>query len=239
MDGKEGIVLKQIAFKESSVIVHVYGKDGLVSLLVHGAKKWQSPYRRIVEPITAIRYHATGKNLLTLTDADILEDFPGLKNDLERGLAASHVLELAQRHAEGDLDHAKLYPFLANVLRRMDQDPRYDLYATMFELKLYYLLGVQPALRGCVVCGLADDLRLSVSAGGAVCPDHRRPDAAYGGDVLEAAAQLYHHDVKNPLVWTHGETTDALLRRFVDEYTAYHLHLLTKSRQLWMGLPKR
>jgi len=239
MVAKEGIVVNQIAFKESSVIVHVYGSDGLVSLLVHGAKKWQSPHRRIVEPITAIRYHATGKNLLTLTDADILEDFDGLKNDLERGLAASHVLELTQRHAEGDLDHAKLYPFLTNVLRQIEKSPRYDLYATMFELKFYFLLGVQPALRGCVVCKATEDLRLSVSAGGAVCPDHRRPDAVYGEDVLLAASRLYHHDIKNPLVWDFDEATDATLRRFVDDYTAYHLHLLTKSRQLWMGLPKR
>jgi len=52
-------------------------------------------------------------------------------------------------------------------------------------------------------------------------------------------SRLYHHDIKNPLVWNFDEATDATLRRFVDDYTAYHLHLLTKSRQLWMGLPKR
>jgi DNA repair protein RecO (recombination protein O) len=239
MEAREGIVVKQIAFKESSVIIHVYGPTGLESLLVHRAKKWNSPFLRLIEPITAIRYHAAGKDLKTLTDADILEDYAALKTDLERSLAASHLLELTARHVEGDLDHAKLYPFLRIVLKRIGEDPRFDLYAMMFELKLYYLLGVQPALRGCVVCGQTEGLLLSVSGGGAVCADHRRPDAIFEADVLAAAATLYHHDIRQPLDWTFPESTVQSLRRFVDQYTEYHLHLLTKSRQLWMGLPKR
>lgn len=239
VDAKEGLVLRQIAFKESSVILHVYTVDGLESVMVHRAKQWISPFLRVIEPMTLIRYHAGGKQRMTMTDADILEDFHELKSDFERQMAASHLLELTQHHAEGDFDHAKLYPFLKNVLKLLGRHPRYDLIAMLFELKLFYLLGVQPQLRGCVVCKNKDALRLSVSAGGAVCPDHRRPDATFDEDVVLAAACLYFHDIKEPLDWPFDSSVDLRLRDFIDQYAQYHLHFLSKSRQLWMGLHAR
>lgn len=235
-EAKEGLVLRQIAFKESSVILHVYTADGLESVLVHRAKQWKSPFLRIVEPMTLIRYHASGKQLMTLTDADIVEDYRELKSDLERQMAASHLLELTQHHAEGDFDHAKWYPFLKNILKLLSHHPRFDLIAMLFELKLFYLLGVQPQLRGCVVCGNKNALRLSVSAGGAVCIDHLRPDAMFDEDVVFAAALLYFHDIKVALDWPFDSSVDAKLRDFIDQYAQYHLHFLSKSRQLWMGL---
>lgn len=236
MEPFEGIVMKQIAFKESSVILHVYGATGMESVMVHGAKKWNSAYLRVVQPFTRIKYHAAGKDLKTLTDADILDVYPGIQADLERSFAAGHLLELVRHHAEGGLDHAKLYPFLVQILKRIDSDPAYSLYVMMFELKLYYLIGVQPRLNGCVVCGQTENLKLSVSGGGACCPDHQGPDASWGESVIDAARTLYYHDIKNPLVWNFEAAVESSLRDFLDQYTLYHLHLKTKSRQLWMGL---
>jgi DNA repair protein RecO (recombination protein O) len=236
MDRLDGLVLKQIAYKESSKILHVTTSEGRKSVLVHGAKKLNSPYLAATEPMTQIRFIVSGTNLQTLRDTEIVHDFRVLKADVVKYAAGCHVMELVDRLDESEIDHAKLYPFMLKILHRVETEPDYELFVAIFELKLLYLIGVQPNLRQCAVCSSTNDLKLAVEGGGCLCPEHRDGEHTWDNETLDAVRNLYYHDLQNPLDWTANDTIRRSLRRFIDHYYSFHLNLHTKSRQLWMGL---
>ena len=99
MPAFDGLILKQIPFKESSKILHVYTAEGMKSVLVHGAKKFGSPYLSSSENLNLVRFQAVGKDMLTLTDADLIEESPHLRRVRQRDERHPDVGE-HQHHGE-------------------------------------------------------------------------------------------------------------------------------------------
>ncbi len=236
MERLDGLILKQIAYKDSSKIMQVTTASGRKSVLVHGAKKLNSPYLAASEPMTQIRFFVSGTNLQTLRDVEIVHDFRVLKADVVKYAAGCHLMELVDRFEESEIDHAKLYPFLLKILLRVESETAYELYVAMFELKLLYLIGVQPNLRQCAVCSATEGLRLTAEGGGCLCSEHRTGEFSYDDATLDLVLRLYYHDLLHPLDVVVTDAVLVSLRRFIDHYYAFHLNLHTKSRQLWMGL---
>lgn len=231
----DGLILKQIPFKESSKILHVYTAEGMKSVLVHGAKKFGSPYLSSSENLNVVRFQAVGKELLTLTDADLVEGYPKLKADLERFTYAQHLAELLHNFAEAEYDHAKFFAFTLKILAKLETEADYQVYAFIFELKYLFLLGVAPAFTACAACGRKDDLSFRVRSGGLSCPDH-----AEGPGVTDEGfrwmRRLYLIDLKDPLVERPDAATTAELRHAIDDWYAFHLNFRSKSRSVLSGL---
>jgi DNA repair protein RecO (recombination protein O) len=232
----EGLILKQINFKESSKILYLYTASGPMSLLVHGAKKMNSPFLNLTQNLTLITCFATGKGLKTLTDGEIIQGYDNLKANLEKFTCAQHLTEILQYFSEAEYDHAKMYEFTKKILARMEGEPLYLRYVYLFELKYLHLLGVAPSFFGCSACGALTNLRFSANDGGFACPTH-----AIGTDFIdlvtvEAMKTLFYHDLKNPLELEMNPITDKQIRRFLDDYYLFHLNFKSKSRQILAGL---
>jgi len=231
----DGLILKQIPFKESSKILHVYTAEGMKSVLVHGAKKFGSPYLSSSENLNLVKFQATGRDLLTLTDADLIEVYPRIKADLERFTYAQHLAELLHGFGEAEYDHAKFFAFTLKILAKFETEADYQVYAFIFELKFLFLLGVAPAFTACAACGKKDELTFRVRSGGLSCPDHLE-----GPAVTDAAfrwmRRLYQIDLKDPVVERPDEAATVEIRRVIDDWYAYHLNFRSKSRSVLSGL---
>ncbi|MFH0993538.1 MAG: DNA repair protein RecO [bacterium] len=235
MESFEGLIVKQIAFKESSKILHVYTATGMISLLVHGAKKFKSPWLSASENLNVVNFQATGKNLLILTDAEVVSDYKNIKADLIHLTYAQHLLEIIHFFAETEYDHAKFYAFTKKILAKLDAETDFIPYIYLFELKFLFLLGVAPAFSACAACGAKTGLAFRVRSGGVACEEHGE------GPVASPAATdwmrtLYIHDVKNPLPGPLPIDVTAEIRRIIDDYYAFHLNFRSKSRTMLSGL---
>ena len=235
METFEGLIVKQIAFKESSKILHVYTATGMISLLVHGAKKFKSPWLSASENLNVIKIQATGKNLLILTDAEVVSDYKNIKADLIRLTYAQHLLEIIHFFAETEYDHAKFYAFVKKILAKLDTDTDYIPYVYLFELKFLFLLGVAPAFGACAECGKKTGLSFRVRSGGAACEDHGEGPAASAAAASWMRA-LYVQDVKDPLPGPLPADILMEIRRILDDYYAFHLNFRSKSRTMLSGL---
>ena len=236
MDQIEGLILKQTDFKESSKILHVYTETGLKSVLTHGAKQLKSPFLRLAGTLNLIRYFATGKGLPIMTDGELLDDFGTLKSNLDKATYATHLIELVYFFAEGELDHAKLYPFLKRILAKISESNDYIPYAFMFELKLLHLLGVSPQFKGCIVCQTDVAKEFSVEDGGTVCEKHSLGKHTFSADATYYAAKLYFQDLNSPFDFTMTDFDLRSVRVLIDEYYRYHLNFQSKTRTLLAGL---
>ncbi|NDJ53678.1 MAG: DNA repair protein RecO, partial [Chloroflexi bacterium] len=116
---------------------------------------------------------AQGQTFDIVTQAELLDGFTPLRQDLEKLAYASHFIELADAFSEEGDETNPLYALLAGGLLWLcdTQDMRRT--SRTYELRLLDLVGYRPELFHCIVCGemlRAEDQFFSPYDGGVVCP---------------------------------------------------------------------
>ncbi len=139
-----------------------------------------------------------GRSLDILTQAELIEPYLGLREDLGRGAYANYVAELLDRlTADEEEAGGDIFSLLHDTLARIadSADPR--LAARFFELRLLELAGFKPELGECVVSRAAlkpERQYFSFEEGGVVsraaAPHVRSPVVAIDFDSLKLLRHL-------------------------------------------------
>jgi len=171
----QAIVLRQRKLGEADKIVTLYtAHGGKVDAVAKGVRRIKSRLAGHLEPLTLGTYLlAEGRELDIVTQAETVEAFPGLREDLERISRGLYCAELVERLTPERSEGNPIFRLLQQTLGYLDSGINNDLAVRRFELNLLGELGYRPALVNCAVCDHrldAIDNFWSVSAGGAVCP---------------------------------------------------------------------
>lgn len=177
----EGIVLRRTNFGEADRLLTLYSREfGKIKALAKGARKPQTRKTGHIELFMRTNFmFARGKRIDLITQAELVEAYPMLREDLILTTYASYTIELLDSLTpEGDRDLPK-YDLLAKALTWFSEavDPR--LTARYYELRLLSLAGYQPQLFNCVNCEEAireEDQYFSAELGGLLCPNCRQRD---------------------------------------------------------------
>ncbi len=170
----EAVVIRHRRFGDSDRIVTLLTPArGKIDAIAKGALRPRSRLAGHLEPLThAEVLLAHGRNLDIITQAQTLEGFAAIRDDLDRLSLALYLLELADRftveHAEADA----VYRLLLIALLRLARGDGEQLVARSFELGLLDATGFRPEWRDCAACGepvSADTLAWSPLAGGVIC----------------------------------------------------------------------
>lgn len=173
-------MLRGYPFGESHrVVVLLSPNHGKLRTVAKGVRKTKSRFGGRLEPFTHVDIVLyEGKNLDTITQVSIINAFPQLRNDLDRVLAASTMIEVADAVAQEDEPSHRLFLLLQRGLTVLDHTPPHPDLVTSYLLKAADIIGVAPALESCAGCGRPDGLtRFSFGAGGSLCDDCRTPGA--------------------------------------------------------------
>jgi len=175
------IVLRQRKLGDADKIVTLYTANfGKVDAVAKGVRRVTSRLAGSVEPLSHGSFmFAHGRNLDIITQAQPIETFQPLRDDLGRLSHALYVAEMIDRATEERAENFALYRLLLDTLRRLSQDNDLALVLRFFEMSLLNELGYRPELQHCVICrdtSKADGRFLSASAGGIICDDCRPPE---------------------------------------------------------------
>jgi len=236
LENIKGLVLKSINYKESSKIIYVYTKTGLRSILIHGNNKMKNRYLNISRTLNYISVFATGKDLLTFRDGDIVNGYRKIADSLDKYTYSTHICELVYSFSSHDHDHEKLLSFLLKILDIVNDELDYIPYLNMIELKLLYLLGINPMFKHCVSCNKTDNLVFSISEGGYCCQEHIKNPDRFTEVTLNYIKFLYYFDLASDKMIEIDQSNLKQIRIFLDRYYAYHQNIKTNSRKLLMGL---
>lgn len=170
----EAVILRRSDFGEAdrllTIITPRYGKR---RVLAKGARKTSSRKSGHVELFNRVDVQlATGRNLDIVTDAQIVESYKQLHEELPRLSYAYYVAELVDKLTVDDEENRPVYDLLVGTLAALDTSPALDLVARYFELHLLNLLGYRPYLFDCANCQteLTEDAdRWSALGGGMLC----------------------------------------------------------------------
>lgn len=138
----EGIILKRRNLGEADRILTVFtSQKGKISVLAKGVRRITSRRAGNVELLNRVlMYLHQGKGMPILTEADSLETFQRLKEDLILSTVAFHILELVDKLTAENQENRILYDHLLEALKRLENNPR-QLLVRAFEVKILSNLG--------------------------------------------------------------------------------------------------
>lgn len=133
----EGIILKRRNLGEADRILTVFSKQkGKISVLAKGVRRITSRRAGSVELLNRVSmYLHQAKSFLILTEAESIETFPKLKEDLTLSTYAFHIIELVDKLTAENQENINLYEHLLNVLQRLSRNPR-QILVRAFEAKI-------------------------------------------------------------------------------------------------------
>lgn len=172
----EAVVLRTYRLGEADRIVVLLTRGhGKVRAVAKGVRKTTSRFGGRLEPPShvAVQLYA-GRELDVVTQAETVEVFRPVREDLDRLARATMVLEAADQVAREREADAGLYRMVVGALRTLAASAS-PLVVPAFFWKLCAHEGVSPALDACVVCGTAEELvAFDPSEGGMTCRACRR-----------------------------------------------------------------
>ncbi len=180
----DAVILRRADFGEADRLLTVFTPErGKLRLLAKGVRKTTSRKAGHVELFMLTdMLIAQGNTWDIVSQAEIVEPFRDLREDLDRTSHAYYLAELVDRFTEEHDPNAPLFQLMTTTLAHLSHDADSFLSLRYFELHLLSLTGFQPQLHFCVACGEAlepVDNYFHFVDGGMLCPTHgqSRPNA--------------------------------------------------------------
>lgn len=244
LHASRAVVSNTMRMSNSSKLVSlITERYGLVKVMAKGARRPTSRYGAALEPVTVIEtiyYHKDGREIQTLSSADIIEPFPRIKSDMLSFCTASAMVESAQMVTAPEDQSSGTFPVLVEALAGLERsdDADLDKHLWRFMLRLVAAAGYRPALDRCAVCGKrpkTSSVFFSFQDGGLICPC---TDTAqrYGfwispGSLMVMKVLMSSHEDELPRIGI-GSRQRREVGHAVHQFFAYHTGTSRQPRAL-------
>lgn len=137
----EGLILKRKNFGEADRVLTVLtDRYGKISVIARGVRRITSRRAGNIEVLNRVKLHMFKAKSYTLSEAESLDTYQRLKENLTLTTTAFHVIELVDRLTVEDQVNRQLYSLATSVLKVLEQNPR-QIFIRAFEVKILNLLG--------------------------------------------------------------------------------------------------
>ena len=177
----EAVVLNKMNFGDSSSIASLFTEDlGKISVIVKGARSPKSKYGKIVDPLnylSVVLYKKESREIQLLSQADIIEHYPKIKNDLNKLSYAYAVVELVKNLLAEHEVNRKIFKGMVKILSRLNSvDEKPEVTFGRFFIFLLKEIGYEIQIDSCAICGkveFVDDLHYNFDKG-LICGECRK-----------------------------------------------------------------
>ncbi|MEX2238996.1 MAG: DNA repair protein RecO [Dehalococcoidia bacterium] len=234
----EAIVLRQRRLGDADKIITFFTPNyGRVEAVAKGVRRTKSRLAGHVEVLSHcnLLLHR-GRNLDIVSQAQLLENFRGMREDLSLVSRALYAAELVERFTDRSMDSFPTFTLLVEMLQNLDKrESAPDTVLRYFEMQLLNELGYRPQLDSCAACDkrlLEETNYYSGHAGGALCPACR-VDTPISGPLSVNALKMMRLMQRVSLATVGQVAVDAQLRaeleRHVRDQINYSLDLEVRS----------
>jgi DNA repair protein RecO (recombination protein O) len=197
----QGVVLRTIRLGESDRIVTLVTEHhGKVRAVAKGVRKTKSRFGARLEPTShvAVLFYE-GRELDIVTQAEAVEQFRAIREDLDRVTRATSLLEATDQVAQERQPNPRLYQMLVGALRALAARDA-PLIVPGFFLKLLSLEGFHPMLDLCAGCSSAGPLvAFDLNEGGVLCRACAAGAVAVSADALALVRRILGGDLAGAL----------------------------------------
>jgi DNA repair protein RecO (recombination protein O) len=172
----DAVVLRHSDYGEADRLLTIFTREhGKLRAIAKGVRKMQSRKAGHLEPFTQVALMlAQGHDLWIVTQAEAIDSFQPLREDLTRIGFAGYTVELLDRFTYEEGQNWQLYQLLVETLKRLSLEEDAFVSVHYYEMRLLDLMGFRPLLFECAACGnpiQAEDQFFSAERGGVLCPN--------------------------------------------------------------------
>lgn len=154
----EAVVLSKLNYRDSSKIANLYTKDyGRLSGIIKGARRSTSKVGMQVDlfnHVNVVLYRKESREIQLITQADLINHFPKIKNNLEYLKYASAILELVNKLTMEGENNSRLFNGIVKILILIEKNEELPGVALIkFMLFLLKELGYEAKFDKCGICG--------------------------------------------------------------------------------------
>jgi DNA repair protein RecO (recombination protein O) len=175
----QGVVLRTYKLGEADrIVTFLTLGHGKVRAVAKGVRKTKSRFGGRLEPASHVKLlFYEGRELDIVTQAETLDHFRALRDDLDRLGQAVSMLEACDQLSLEKEANGRLYEMLVRALRTLAAEDA-PLVVPAFFLKVLALEGFRPHVEQCLVCGSDGPLvAWNFAEGGLCCSAHRQGQA--------------------------------------------------------------
>lgn len=170
----EGIVLKNMKYKESDGILTVFARKlGKVSVMARGARSSKSQHLAGAQPLCYSDFVLyKGKSMYTLNNVDPIHNHYKLRENLDALSIASFFIELVDAVTIEGQSNNRLFILFTESLGALErQEGDLSLHILRFLLQFLKFSGYEPHLKSCNQCGTVNSSPwvLNMDEGGLLC----------------------------------------------------------------------
>ena len=190
------------------IVVFLTKARGKVRAVAKGVRKTKSKFGSRLEPMShCVLQFYEGRELDIVTQAESIDNFRAVREDLDRIGRGVSMLEVADQLAQEGEVNPQLYRMLLGALRTLETSAS-PLVTPAFYWKVLALEGYRPEVETCVQCGADDTLLVAfdVESGGLLCRLCRR-GTPVSADAVMMMRQILGGELNDALVA--GESPDA------------------------------
>jgi DNA repair protein RecO (recombination protein O) len=218
-----GVVLRTYRLGETDrIVVLMTAQHGKVRAVAKGVRKTKSRFGSRLEPLSHVALLMyEGRQLDVVNQAESVDHFRAVREDLDRLTRAMALLEVVDQVAQEGEPNTRLYQMLVGALRALAAHSA-PLLVAAFYWKVLALEGMRPELDTCVSCGSPGPMvAFDVGEGGVHCRTCRR-GRAIGDDAVELLRRLLGGDLVGVLAEPASPATHEV-EVLATEAMEYHL----------------
>jgi len=142
----EAIVLARKNYSEADRILTVASKHyGKLVLIAKGVRKPKSRKRGSIEIFSKINFSAArGKVFDIVTEVEMLEFYPGIRNNLKKIALAYYFMEIVDRMTRQEEVNREMFDFTDHYLKKLENEKKLKILKDEFIVKILVLSGFWP-----------------------------------------------------------------------------------------------
>ena len=229
----EGIIASNVNYGETSKIVNILTKEGMIGAIAKGAKNIKSPLRSFTVNLTygSFYLYYNDNKLSTLKSADIICEFKNIKKDIILISYMSFLIDLATQVMKQNNDE-EIYNLLVTTLYKIDEGLNPMVMTNILELKYLDYLGVGFDFNTCCKCGKKSNIvTIDPDAGGYICKNCYTNEIIYDSKTLKMLRMYYLVDIKSISELKISDNVVKNINYFVNTYYDRYTGLYLKSKK--------
>ena len=229
----EGIIASSVNYGETSKIVNILTKEGMIGAIAKGAKNIKSPLRSFTVNLTygSFYLYYNDNKLSTLKSADIICEFKNIKKDIILISYMSFLIDLATQVMKQN-NNEEIYNLLITTLYKIDEGLNPMVMTNILELKYLDYLGVGFDFNTCCKCGKKSNIvTIDPDAGGYICKNCYTNEIIYDSKTLKMLRMYYLVDIKSISELKISDNVVKNINYFVNTYYDRYTGLYLKSKK--------
>ena len=237
----EGFIFNEIPYKETSKIINIFTKDGIIGCIAKGAKSLKSNLRVNTTKFTYGKFMIIEKKdkLSILTEVSLINDLKNIKNDLILISYLSYIVELTNQIIKQTDDRESLYKLFIDILIKLNDKLNPKILTNIYEIKALDYLGVGINFNSCAKCGSTKEIvTINGDVGGYICKNCYTNEILYDPKTLKMLRLYYLIDVSTISELKISEQVVKNIDHFINTYYDRYTGLYLNSKKFLEGINK-